>query len=996
MCQGGEARAALECIRKLLGAFTPGLPWHAANLRAALATPVDDAALEGERPFALGWAAWLQGDFAAAEAPLSEAVGRARQAGNAERLAEAAYWCARVRLRLGNAEALTEYAAVVRTLGGSPQATAWFVDLLWRAGRVDHAEQVWRSVCGNRRMTACPEAPQLEARGLLCREELANAERVLAEVRPDAGVVWVECLLLRAWVAASARQPERARALLAEARQGPYPAAALDAWTTRCERRAARKFDDDDALASSALTDYLRGQRAWLAGDWPTAARAYRAALCQPAVAPFARYSLACLGQDDPAVLLAAQPGLFLAVRCRARLAVDHFRRREISPVEFLDAVQAAVSAGYRGGAVEHFLRLAGALARPDPNAEEVRQLALEEGPVAGNFRRAALEAAVRGLPPPQAIPVLLDWSRPDSPMAAGGLGPEVGRQLLRLALAARATGVDPTPELLDAATRLLPGEPLLGLARGDDAVRENATIAEVVLLVLARAAADGEVGDGWRERVRTLRQIDRLKGLAQALLLFEAARRGDEAEVSALLGDAEPWRHFRNGPPRFVLEALRATARPGAPSRRRSLARWLGLWEPAMLGPAGMALAAQVGLAPAAAGGAPPGVAMGPWFMHQASLALASEDAAAALACVHRALEADPDIANPDSDQPGCRAVREAVPELERCARAAALAAALAPPGHPPTPAVLLVDAVDFLAHSDAGRDLLAAAERQDVEAVAGAVEALASVADLPARLAHHLALLEQRAAQALDDTDRAAEAVARWRQAWRFWLRFLAAPSEVGGPAGAAAGLLLDHMLAAHRGRVNDLLGRGGVEDARRYAALVQELPAPAAGLREEVAARVARFREELATEYLVSTREAMRYGDVPEGYRSDYVKGLGRLQRLLSLDSDNVRLLTTLLEICAEWFFDLYRLGDWSALIEQVGRFTPFAMRLARLADVRPGELAARAAVAEFYKFRGFVSPDPAAKAALYREALRFDPANANVRDLLAGLDPAAAQE
>ena len=43
----------------------------------------------------------------------------------------------------------------------------------------------------------------------------------------------------------------------------------------------------------------------------------------------------------------------------------------------------------------------------------------------------------------------------------------------------------------------------------------------------------------------------------------------------------------------------------------------------------------------------------------------------------------------------------------------------------------------------------------------------------------------------------------------------------------------------------------------------------------------------------------------------------------------------------------------------------------------------------ALAEFYKFRGFVAAGRENKAALYREALRFNPANENARELLAEL-------
>ena len=47
-------------------------------------------------------------------------------------------------------------------------------------------------------------------------------------------------------------------------------------------------------------------------------------------------------------------------------------------------------------------------------------------------------------------------------------------------------------------------------------------------------------------------------------------------------------------------------------------------------------------------------------------------------------------------------------------------------------------------------------------------------------------------------------------------------------------------------------------------------------------------------------------------------------------------------------------------------------------------------ARAALGGFTKFRGFVAADSARKAELYREALRFNPADENVRELLARLE------
>jgi hypothetical protein len=203
-----------------------------------------------------------------------------------------------------------------------------------------------------------------------------------------------------------------------------------------------------------------------------------------------------------------------------------------------------------------------------------------------------------------------------------------------------------------------------------------------------------------------------------------------------------------------------------------------------------------------------------------------------------------------------------------------------------------------------------------------------------------------------------------------------------------------LLDWLLGLHRGRVNDLLARAEVDRARRHWNIVQGLPSLAKPLSEplseDLGQRLARFRDDLAGEYLVTTREAMRYGDIAEGMHADYEKGLTYLRRLLSLDKDNVRLLTALVEVCGEYFLDLYHAGSPPALIEQVERFTPFALQLARLIENQAAALAARAALAEFYKFRGFVTRDREQKKALYRDALRFDPANENVRNLLNDLE------
>jgi hypothetical protein len=454
------ARTVLTRLRKLLDAYTPGVPVERTHLPESLAVTLGDAVLERERLFALGWLHWLNDEPAAAEPLLAEALRRAREQNADEALAEAAYWSTRVRLLLGRSEALAEYENVLRSLGGSPQATAWFVDLLGRAGRIDRTEQVWKSVRGNRRVAGCAEGPLLEARMLLRRGEPTPAERLLREAAPENGVVWVERLLLLAWIAAMGKQAEKARELLRQAREGPYPAAALRSWTARIEQRLRGEGSAEGERVPAALRDFLSGQQARREGRTEQAMAAYRAALTSPLAQPFARYALAYLGQEDMAALLAGQPGLFLAVRCRARLAGERFRRREASPAEYLDALQLAAIYAYQDTAAEHLRRLAEALQQRQPDPSAVRELATGACTDAAgrNAFRAALELAVRRLPAAATRELLLDWvKRTDLTEELRAL---VGRQLLRLLLLA---GND--EEASEAVTRLLPDESLLILA---------------------------------------------------------------------------------------------------------------------------------------------------------------------------------------------------------------------------------------------------------------------------------------------------------------------------------------------------------------------------------------------------------------------------------------------------------------------------------------------------------------------------------------------------
>jgi hypothetical protein len=301
-----------------------------------------------------------------------------------------------------------------------------------------------------------------------------------------------------------------------------------------------------------------------------------------------------------------------------------------------------------------------------------------------------------------------------------------------------------------------------------------------------------------------------------------------------------------------------------------------------------------------------------------------------------------------------------------------------------PPLSSTLLVDMVDLLMDIPDGPQFVDSPVPREM---------LAERADLPPRLSHHLALADTRAALFLETKGLADDAIASWRRAWDHWLRFLGSPEA---PADHA-GLLIDHLLGLHRNRLTGLLARADVDEARTIWLLVQSLPERAAELAPSLAAqageRVARWRDDLATAFLLATRESMRFGDAPGGLRADYEKGLAALRRHLSLDHDNVRLLTALVEICGDWFLDLYHAPDQGDLSALVDRFTPLAEQLARQIEDRPGDLAARAVLADFWKFRGFVTSDRARKRAFYEEALQWNPGNNNVRELLAGLDEKA---
>jgi hypothetical protein len=382
-------------------------------------------------------------------------------------------------------------------------------------------------------------------------------------------------------------------------------------------------------------------------------------------------------------------------------------------------------------------------------------------------------------------------------------------------------------------------------------------------------------------------------------------------------------------------------------------------------------------------------------WFLHQASLAIGRDNAADALRWVHRALRHDPDLREAGSH---AETVRQALPELERKARLMALALAVRfTPRQPALPSDVLAGALEVFSTQPQGQAIVAAASAGDLAAAQQDLIALARQNDLSPALAHHLALFFYRAAQYCEDEADGKTADAYWRLAWPCWLRFLQpgdSPKTGQTPElPANQRFFLTRLFDKHHHFIRDYLSWNAIEDARRHWLLVENVQATvetyAPILAAEVMDCVARFREKLAADYLTATREVLKHGVAAVGWRANYEQGLQYLRRLLSLDPDNLRLLTALVDICGDWFLDCYNNEDPRTLWEQVPRFHPFAVKLARLVDHQPQEWSARAAVAEFYKFRGLMAPHRAEKIAVYREALRFNPDDINLRELLASL-------
>lgn len=969
-----DVGSALLRARKVFQGYSSGMSLDGARLRQALRRPAASPALERERLFALGWLRWLEGDFAAAEPLFAESVERGRDApaeppveGNAALvpvepvllLGRSAYWLARVRVLLGKANAIPEYEAGLRRLGGLPQATLWYVDLLWRAGRTDRAEQLWKSVRSNKIVAGCQEVALLDARAHLRRGELGPAERLLREADPTDGVLCAERQLLLAWVLAAQRQFDKALDAFDQASEGAYPEPALTAWRVQLEARQ-RLGNVPADWPTGAWRTFVAGQQERAAGRTATAADRYREALQVPAVVPFARYALACLDQDDVASVLALMPGLFFAVRCRSRQAVLRFAKREIGPSELLETLRQADNGGHRSRGGEHYRRLANTLQRRPPNAGDLVNLAeFEDGSVArGNALRVVLEMTGK-LPEGEAGAVLRQLVEKGLPEEDAPLRTAFARAILREAALRRDVS------LLDVAEGVDPSASVVAVVLRGEATTTDEPAA--VIMRAARTLEQGQpIGDAERETLRGLLSAQRYRAVAVCLLTHDAAVRNEPMRVAELLEHADAWRGFRTGPPAWTRQTLLVLggAHPTHPVWRQVLPRWLQVWPMEQLGAEAAALQTLAGVgAPGTTSEAPPGVDATAWAMHQASRALLRDEPRTALAFLRQV-------------SPLPAAAEPALPQLERRAAARTLADRLARLSQSEVATGTLLGLVDILRQLPDSAPLL---EAEDDASFTTRLEEWSKRTDLPPALHRHLAVWSMRVAGGRAEMPETERSLA-WRRAWRSWLA-----------SGEMTPGLLDYLFAEHRSRVNALLARGDVGSARHFTDLVRQLPAlvgAGSPLLVQITERVERFRDELAGEALQATREVMRFGDVPEGWRSDYERGLLQLRRLLALDRDNARLLTALVEICTEWFLDLYNTEDRDRLQQEVERYTPVAKELARLA-AQSAEHPARPALSQFYKFRGFVEPNPTLRAGLYREALKLNPANDNVRELLSDM-------
>src|SRR5262249_25940417 len=108
--------------------------------------------------------------------------------------------------------------------------------------------------------------------------------------------------------------------------------------------------------------------------------------------------------------VLAETPGNFLVPRCRGWLTLARFCRREATATDFLQAIQQASAASHQLPVLSAWEALAQALVSASSTPEELWPTPDESLTCEHTRRRAAVEQAVRQLPPEQALPLLVRW----------------------------------------------------------------------------------------------------------------------------------------------------------------------------------------------------------------------------------------------------------------------------------------------------------------------------------------------------------------------------------------------------------------------------------------------------------------------------------------------------------------------------------------------------------------------------------------------------------
>jgi tetratricopeptide (TPR) repeat protein len=954
-------------VDKALFGYRADLHFDPARLRTRLSATVAGAPQETLRIWSLGWLAWLTGEYDKAELLLEQALQLARAANDLDLLARAGYWLARVQMLREKPDPIAGFETLLRALKGSPQGTVWFVDLLIRAGRMDRAEQVWKSVKANKKVSGANEAALIEARLMLKRGENANAEKTLQEMPETNGVLEAEKKLLLAWMAASKKQDATALQLWEEASQRLYPRPALDAWRDLLARREKGDATLPETGTPASLRALFRASQARIDGDNERAVSGYREALQLAVNAPWARYGLALLGADDFNEVQTLATNVFLATRCRLWIALQKFSQRQISPEDWLSTVQQQLGQGMRTNpTLEHFRLLGLALRQSRPPVETLQQLleqaTARQGAQRRNFLRAFLELCDKAAP--QVVKEVL----PEEPLGELWDDPRLRQELSRLRLRAALAGG---------------GEPwtLARLTERINGLPESEALVPVRQLLSTLGGT--ALTDAQRATLTALEANPRCQGTVRVLLTHDAIKRGEVSEVVKQLERLDTWAGLR-----FVPHSLAAAlakfvaARSTLPVWKACLPPWLGK----VAGQLGdtedvKTLKTVAGLLAAPTGPQPPPAGVDPtaWHLFQAARLSARGDAVDAWKAASSVGE---NLSTLPEEQQGT--VKAALPTLERLALASAILRMIpAAPNAQQTPAALL-DLVAQLGELPEGKAVLTVCQNDNRKELRPSLQALLEVKNLPDRLAHHLAIWTYRIATGLEEHSPNDTIDPWWKLSWQAWLRHLIKWSpEERAP-------LIDHLLKRHRQTLTDRLARAQMEPARKVWSVVTDLPSLAEKvsppMKAELTARVNAFRDDLASEYLVQTRDAMRTGTIREGFSADYDKGLSYLRRLLSLDRENVRLLTALVEICHEWFLDFYNAGDPPGLAEQLERFTPFALQLARLVEGKPEEHAPRAALSDFWKFRGFMSRDLAEKRRLFEQALEFNPANENARSLL----------